>query len=369
MKIHRTIQRSLFGSALLLGSSSAWAITCDFENGIPTPLIQTMNLQGGTISVGRDQPIGAILHRQTFRASAPMVIICTSGAVPFQRKMDLFSVPPLVPGMSNFQGKVYETNVPGIGVAVWNAGTGMPFQNSWNNCGGGTANCRWTLNASLYFDVSLIKTGPISGGLVQGSALPGMTQSFVSENTVTFQRITLAGSINVVVPTCTTPDVNVPLGSHMVHDLQGTNSGTAWRDFDIRLNNCPAISGYFNGSDATTPVWYSDGTREVGTRSNHAVNFQLNPQSGSIDPARGIARLTASRPGTAPAATGIGVQIANRSNQPTPLGSFNPGTTLRAGQAGGQNLSIPLRARYIQVADKVTPGPANAAVEFVLQYH
>lgn len=368
MHFKHLIKRSLAGSTLLLASSAAWAITCNFEGGIPAPLIQTMQLQGGTITVGRDLPRGAILHRQTFRASVNPVIVCTPGAVIFQRRVQLTSTPPLVPGMSNYNGRVYETNVPGIGVSLWIAGTGIPFTQQWTNCGNGTAYCRWSMQSSMNFDVSLIKTGSISGGTVQGNRLPGMTQSFVSENTVEFQRIELAGSITVVEPTCTTPDVNVPLGSHMVHSFKGTGSATNWRDFEIRLNNCPAVSGYFNGTDANTPVWYSDGTRAPGTRTGHPVTYQLNPKSGAIDAAKGIARLSASSPGNAPAATGIGVQIANRSDQPRQLGSLLPGVTMQVGQPGGQSMSIPLRARYIQVTDTVTPGPANAAVEFVLNY-
>lgn len=370
MKNQRSIRHTLLGSALLLASSGAWATTCNFSADNPTgnnPVVATMPLQRATISVGRDLRDGATLYRQTFRASPSMRITCLSSVTTIRGVYQLASTPlPLIPGRPEFGGNVYETDVPGIGVALWFAGNGFPYTRTFNNCGGSTSNCNWHDNGA--FDISFIKTGPISGGVIRADKLPSMSRTWVTGNSLKNLEVNFSGSITVVVPTCTTPDVNVPLGSHRVTDLKGIGNGTPWRDFEIRLNNCPAISGYINGTDTNTPVWNSDGTSTPGTPTGHPVTYKLTPQSGAIDAAEGIARLSASRPGNAPAATGIGVQIANRSNEPRPLGSFLPGVTMRPGQLGGQSMSIPLRARYIQVADTMTPGPANAAVEFLLNY-
>ena len=368
MKTHRLIKRTLIGSALLLASSVAWATTCGYNPDNPYgngPLVTTMPLQGGTISIGRDMKNGTVLYRQTFRASPAVRILCPASVTSVREEYQISPIPSPIPDRPEFGGKVYKTNIPGVGVAIWFAGNGFPYTRTFNNCGGGTANCIYSYSA---FDISLIKTGPIEGGEIRGDSLSSMSVSFVSPNKVDIYRVSFSGSINVVAATCTTPDVNVPLGSYRVNDLKGIGSGTPSRDFEIRLNNCPAVSGYFNGSDANTPIWYSNGTATAGTRSGHPVTYQLNPKSGAIDAAKGIARLSASSPGNAPAATGIGVEITDRFNQPRPLGSFIPWITMRPGQLGGQSMSIPLRARYIQVADTVTAGPANAAVEFLLNY-
>ena len=370
MNIQCLFKRSLTGAALLLASSAVWGTTCEFLPDNPSgdnPLMTTMPLQGSTISVGRDLPDGATLFRQTFIASPRMRIRCAASVSTIREEYRLEStpLPQIPPGRPEFQGKIYETGVPGVGVAVWYAGNGFPFSRSLGNCGGGTAACHWGISGIM--DISLIKTGPIAGGVIRGDLLPSISMHWLTGNDLELHRIKFSGTVNVVTATCATPDVNVPLGLHRVNDLKGIDTGTPWRDFEIRLDGCPAVSGYSNGTNPT--IWYSDGSSTAGTRTGHAVSYQLNPQAGSIDAARGIARLSASTSGRAPAAGGIGVQIADRANQPVRLASLNAGPNMHVGTAAGTSYSIRLRARYIQVADTVTPGPANAAVEFMLQYH
>ncbi|WP_327440575.1 fimbrial protein [Pseudomonas donghuensis] len=372
MKIHRLVTRSLISCALLLASQAVWATTCSYSSDNPSgnnPLEITMPLKGGTLSVGRDLPEGAVLFRQSFRtASGAIRISCPSSVTTIQRVRQLTSTPkPIIPGRPEFQGRVYETGVAGIGVAVWYAGNGFPYTDTIVNCGT-DATCNW--HSYNEFDISLIKTGPIGGGTIQGDQLPTTSTSWVTGNSVELLRVKFSRTINVLNQTCNTPDVNVPLGSHMIHDLKGSGSGTPWQDFKIELKNCPAVSGYFNGGAGNYPIWYSDSSFSSGNRSGHAVSYQLIPNAGSHDAPNGIAKLSASSPGEAPAASGVGVQIANRSNQPIHLArtALYAGPNLPVGSPAGSNFEIPLRARYLQVADKVTPGPANSAVVFLLNY-
>ena len=68
----------------------------------------------------------------------------------------------------------------------------------------------------------------------------------------------------------------------------------------------------------------------------------------------------------APAATGVGVQVATSNGTPVPLATNRAsGLTLRTTEG---SYSIPLRARYLQTANTVTPGPANASATFTIIY-
>lgn len=82
----------------------------------------------------------------------------------------------------------------------------------------------------------------------------------------------------------------------------------------------------------------------------------------------GILSLNPSAPGDNPAATGVGVQVADSAGTPLPLATLRAsGITPRAEE--GASYSIPLKARYIQTGNSITAGPANATTTFTLNYY
>ncbi|MFJ4247043.1 fimbrial protein [Pseudomonas sp. NPDC089741] len=365
MKVLRVVKANAVVLGLSLLAGTAWA-DCNYADG--GPVIRTMPLLGGNITVGRDVPLGAEVYRQTFNIATAAHLSCAPGLynVQTRRELPVRPLPLSAWAGSPWGGNVYQSGVPGIGVAVWYSGTAMPFNSDAINCGNGTAYCVYTLQNTLAYDMSFIKIGDVSPGTIQGSQLPTTSQSRVSSNTVEVMRISVSGSINIVSRTCQTPDVSVPMGTHMLNEFSGKNTFTQWQDFSIALNNCPAFNGYYQN---TGPRWASDGTSSnLDSRKNNVLQVRLDPTRTAITPNLGIMSLNPSAPGADPAATGVGLQIADSHGTPLPLATLRAsGITPRAVE--GASYTIPLKARYIQTGDSITAGPANATATFTINYY
>lgn len=362
------MMRVLKLSATMLGLSSVAGTAmadCNFFEGTST-MIRTMPLLGGNITVGRDVPLGTEVYRQTFSPSTAVKIACSPGLYNIETRRGLPVLPLPLSSWSGtpWSGHVYQSGVPGIGVAIWYAGTALPFSGNSTNCGGGTATCNITIQGTMAFDVSFIKIGDVSPGTVQGSQLPTVDQKWVSSNTLDVSRVNFSGSINVVSRTCETPDVTVPMGTHLTNEFSGLNSFTPWKDFSIALNNCPAFYGTHRGGG---PRWGSDGTVTGRTPNANVLMLRLDATRPAINPALGILSLNPSAPGDTVEATGVGVQVANNSGTPWSLTSMlSSGITPQALEGG--SYTIALKARYIQTGGSVTAGPANASAVFTLNY-
>lgn len=245
------MKRVLRSSIAVLGLSSLAGMAmanCNFIDGT-SALNRTMPLLGGNITVGRDVPLGTEVYRQTFSPSTGVRLRCLAGLYNIETRRGLPVLPlPLSSWVGTpWGGHVYQSGVPGIGVAIWYAGTPLPSSGNGLNCGGGTADCIWGIQGTMTFDLSLIKIGDVSPGTIQGSQLPTVDQKWVTSNTLEISRVNFSGSMNVVSRTCETPDVTVPMGTHLTHEFSGLNSSTPWKEFSIALNNCPAFYGTQRG--------------------------------------------------------------------------------------------------------------------------
>lgn len=366
MKMMTLIKSSAAVAGLSLVAGMAMA-DCNYVDA-GGPVVRTMPLLGGNITVGRDVPLGAEIYRQTFNIATPSLLSCSPGLYNVQTRRELPVRPLPLSSWSGspWGGNVYQTGVPGIGVAIWYAGTALPFNTNDINCGAGTAYCVYTLQHTLAFDLSLIKIGAVSPGTIQGAQLPTTTQTRASSNSVEVMRVNLSGSLNIVSRTCQTPDVPVEMGSYMLKEFSGKNTFTAWKDFTIKLNDCPAFNGYYQN---TGPRWLSDGSsNNLDSRKNNVLQVRLDPTRAAVTPNLGILSLNPTAPGQPPAATGVGLQIADSYGTPLPLATLRAsGITPTAVE--GASYTIPLKARYIQTADSITAGPANATATFTLNYY
>lgn len=363
----RTKINGLLGLAFTMLSGTVMA-TCEFIDGRNT-VNRTVALIGSNITVGRDVPVGTILFKQTFTAAGLSRISCVPGLYDRLRNRTLSSTPlPLSSWSGQYAGKVYQTGVTGIGVYLWSEGDAAPNSATSQNCGNGTGFC--TENPQLGFDLLFIKTGDVSPGTIQGSSLPSLKQEWSSQGTtLDLQNVNFIGSMNVVSRTCVTPDVNVPLGTRSVNEFAGIGTGTPWQSFQISLNNCPAFHGTFPGSPSS-PIFDANGdTSTEQGRASNVLGFRLDPVDSVIDPAEGIIGLTPAPSGTLPAATGIGIQIGTGDAVPVPvpLSTIRPSGVVTTTTEGASYV-IPLKARYIQTAATMTPGPANGAVQFIIDY-
>lgn len=355
---------TVIGLSLVTGMAMA---DCNFYSDT-APMIRTQPLLGGNLTVGRDVPLGAEIYRQTFTQVSPVRFGCSPGIYNIEtRRWPSVTPMPLSSWVGvPYGGKVYESGVKGIGVVVWYAGNAMPTSTSIGNCGNNEVECVWTISNTLTFDLSFIKIGEVTAGTIQGASLPTVSQNWISSNSLEVMRVNYSGSINIVSRTCLTPDVNVPMGTHLTNEFSGKNTFTQWKDFNIALNNCPAFNGYYQD---TGPRWADDGSSSnLGSRKNNTLQVRIDPTLAAINPSLGILSLNPSAQGNSPAATGVGLQVADSRGSPLSLATLHASGITPLTQEGA-SYSIPLKARYIQTADSITAGPANATATFTINYY
>lgn len=202
--------------------------------------------------------------------------------------------------------------------------------------------------------ISLVNGSLLQPGVLSGSDLPtfgiyGMI--FKSDGTpydgkkITMGSVSFSGSVNVIPFTCQTPDVVVPMGKYKTTDFTGVGSTSQWVDFNIELGNCPGnYPGYY-------------------TYKNQ-MSVLINPVYGNPTP-----DSFSLKSGTG-SATGIDMQVRkqNDSSMITMGTGFDPLGPV-TGNTGVTQLRIPLQARYIQSGGQVTPGLAESALTFTINYY
>lgn len=357
------------GLMLTIGMS-AWSAnaqtTCQFQASNPygnTFFNAVVPLNIANLTVGRDVSNGTVLYRQTISGRGSYQVSCPTATISTVEDKRWLPVTPRPLSSWNsepFPGKVYETGVSGIGVAIWWNGNAFPYSTNHTNGGG-----LWRIPSN--FDISLIKIGNVSPGTILGSNLPTAQYDWVAGGggALTLGRFRFTGSIRVVSQTCTTPNVTVPLGEYKVSDFGGAGRGTPYKSFFIELQNCPA---FYGASASLINTDSATGWVETNRTINpNVLRFSLTPVNGVVDSQRGTIQLSPGTPG-APAATGIGVQLIRT------LGGFLQfNTDLVSGitptATSGASYSIPMQARYVQTGTATpTPGPANASVMFTINY-
>ncbi|HCD1345932.1 TPA: hypothetical protein M9Z22_004968 [Klebsiella pneumoniae subsp. pneumoniae] len=330
----------------------------------------TMPLMGGSITAGTDLPDGSVIFRQTFRRHSPLPFVTCTGTGNITTVKDYTTHPlPLSSwGGNPFGGNVYETGVPGIGVVYWYKVVPFPYTLDGQHCSESGGNNKCELQSGD-FDIQFIKTGPISSGVIQGANLPCMKEEALSESggSLKIHDVCLTGSLNVVAATCTTPDVNVTMDSWDINNFKGVGSATDWKDASINLINCPVFHGTLN-DDTNTYVDPHTNDSGVGNFSKNSFSVKFIPAASVINNTQGIFSLNS----TSNSATGVGIQLVN--GNPSSATASNPVTfnteikkDIDLGYSG--NIKIPLSARYIQTDPDVTPGMANGAVTFLINYY
>ncbi|MCF6692624.1 type 1 fimbrial protein [Klebsiella michiganensis] len=360
-------------SSLLCYSIPSVSATCTFSSNstVKAQFHENMPLAIANLTAGPDVPNGTILYRQTHRQDGKTIQVGCSGSgttfldfkVESPGSNGVSSVAGI--GLSNGNsGKVYNTNIPGIGIAFWFNFNNFDYRFYQN---GLTA-------ASYQYDISLIKTGLISPGAINTSTLPTISVSAGQEGATSLKVMTasLSGSINIVSRTCTTPDVPVDLGVYKISDFPSIGSTSIWKDASIKLTNCPAFYGFYNLNGGDRYVSYS--TNNDGTFNRNATNvkntlgYTLKPTGEIIDNSKGIISLSNTEGLTT--AQGLGIQIST-GTAADPLNPMSFNTLLSSGvtlaSIEGASYTIPLKARYYRTSS-LTPGRADGSIIFTINY-
>ncbi|WP_454721329.1 MULTISPECIES: fimbrial protein [Cupriavidus] len=352
-------------AALLIGLGAAGAAQADTDcylgSGSATPPVLTVPLAAGALTVGRDMPDGTVIYSQTVSAQTVSIDCINYGIFTVRNALELTASQPLAAwNQGPYAGKVYESGLPGIGVAIRDTRSGRFYPDV------DTINCLVTCIYPVgpqYIEVSLIKIGRVSAsGPIAGASLPRVNSKWRKGSIFDYLQafeIAFTGSLSIVSRTCATPDVTVRMGTHNTGDFSGAGSATPWKAFDIRLQDCPAFYG------ATASVSYDNGAIEAGRTANQ-LGFVLTPATEVVDAARGIVALSAGTEAK-PAAGGVGLQIATASGAAVTYRSVMPSGILPTTVDGG-SYTIPLQARYVQTGETITPGQANTSVMFTIDY-
>ncbi|MGL6011288.1 MAG: fimbrial protein [Shewanella oncorhynchi] len=355
----------------LMLMKSAFA-ACAFAPNSPRQQVTnvTMPLQGGNITVGSERTLGSNVFTQDFATLTSQAIIKCDSTGDFVKEGSFTTTPkPLSSWNTGFNaGKVYETGVQGVGVVMRigpNSADNVPSTVK-SGCTNNISSCSSNL---FQLTVFLVTTGPVSPGIIRGSDLPCVLQKFgLAGQTVDIVRVCMSGVINIVSQTCTTPDVNVPMGTFDVNKtFTGIGSATPWVNASVNLINCPRFYGVAP-SQAYGAYYREDGvlTRDFQPQAN-TMSLGLFPNTDVINSAKSIIGLKSG----ASSASGIGIQLATGQvgdASPTVIAlSVLRTKTLESTTA--TTYQFPIVARYIQTETQVTPGRADATITFTINYY
>lgn len=375
--------------ALLLfwaGASHAATFTCQESSTWP-PQANVFTLNG-VISVGDDIPVGSVIYRARLWAAA-MGVRCTtpdeSGVgidIYTPARVEVINAPTsVVAGVTapTKGEKVYETNIPGIGVSITAEGI-MPYVWATAKFKLKAVNSIDSTSTATFsrLDLKLIKTGPVSPGTVNAINFPQLQITFTTPTApvgstftgfpIPYSTVSYNGTIQIVKSTCRTEvaDKVVDLGSHEVNDIKNTSGrATTWTDASLRLIGCQFSPGFY--SDINYGI-YHVGTNNVGqgTPDANTVRLSLSTSTSIIDPLNGIIALTPA----SDSATGVGIQIGVKEGSDITPFNFNTNEVIfTPSSPDAQSLDIPIFARYAATSDVITPGKANGAVVYTLNYY
>lgn len=379
MRFSVFIKLTLYLMAMCSIPHALSVVTCS----VPEPIVSTLPIVPQNITAGPDLPNGTIFYSGRFSQSGLVKVNCVSTTIPESGtinkylKIKSISMPP-----SSYKGPgrlqhIYETGVPGVGVAIWKGNSAVTAETT-TQIKEYPIHVKYVSGASTTLDSSfsfgLVKTGDISPGVINGANFPVIISALSNGSNmnmpadVTLATITFSGVINVTSQTCTTPDVKVDLGIYEKSKyFKGQGSVTAWKDASIHLTNCPRFHGYyaFGGEDITIN---EEGEQNIPTATANVLDFSIQPTTEIIDNANGVMAISSADNNVA--ATGVGIQFGRgvASGSPVPFNFAGP-NRYTPPVDGTPTFTIPLVARYIQTAPDITPGRADGKAVFTINYY
>jgi type 1 fimbria pilin len=349
---------------------------CTLGSTSPPAITATLPLTPANITASPDLPDGTILYTGAFKPTVQPGVFCvnsTEDAYFFNKYLKVLSAPTGLSGWTNNKfTHVYKSGVAGVGIVIWKGSVGItPTPYVVQSYGTGVNNL-YSMDTSFSF--GLIKIGNIVPGQINGSNFPTVVSAITNKQNVlnlppdlTLAKINFSGTINVVSKTCTTPDVNVPMGSYSIADYfrQTTGGKTPWVDASIRLTGCPRFYGYYDTGKEISITETGNQTVPAATASTVVVSIQ--PKTETLDAANGIMALNTAD--GKQSASGVGIQMGWGLASGTPTAFNLNGMTYTPPNSGASTITIPMAARYIQTNSVVTPGRADGKAVFIINYY
>lgn len=289
-----------------------------------------------TLSVPTTLAVGA-----TIPGSEQTVHVAGNCDHPYESGMEIISCyygsGSEIPGLTG----VYDSGVPGVGVALMNdkgqriTGGGKTACDSRSTPVGYVSNDGMQ---SFDFNVTLelVKTSEAvqSGTLMQAQTEFGIgvygNDGIGSPNTISY-----AGNVNFQNVTCSV----LP------------------RNLTVDLGDFP-VSSFVSVGTLSSPAQNFDVT--VNCNSTVQPEVKVTSSNGYETAFEGVLKLT-QQTGMA---TGVGVQMVFDNN----IATFDTYVNTQREAVANETLAIPFQVRYEQISDVVTPGPANTVATITLAY-
>lgn len=330
---------------LLIGTVSISEVyaACTPERGFKS---QDVSMAVGRVVVKPSDAVGSVLRKATFPIySNNSTITCDRWSAPSDVKAILTQSYPL----SSVGNSVYSTNIPGIGIRLYREAEGASGFSGYYPYSRTLERGRSYSLANGYFVVEIIKTAETTGS---GTLVPGRYSSYhideypnkpILTSTVYGNAITIAsssceiqGSINKVVQL---PTVNKA-------DFKGIGSTQGEQAFELNIlcNGGKNPTGYEESNKISLSFDY---TSLANTNNQVIMN-------------------------TAPVNTrakGVGTQIIwdyQKQNKVISKGDKLTLGTLSSNQTLQYN--VPMKARYYQTAQTVSPGTVRGMATVTIEY-
>lgn len=331
--------RWFLGIGVLLSSSYA-AAYCVRSNA-PT---YEFNMEMGQIVVDPDLPIGAIIAEKTYTMVDPKqttYATCYSGVTYFDAEV-------VMPGLTQIPGsnKVFQTNVPGIGMRFERGGGSVRFTYPDRYGVTGSGSSWWggtnVFLANSVFTLQLIKTARKTGA---GSIASGKytRYGFDKSNPVLVSYLN-ANAITISSASCKVRgerEKNIELSPVNRTQFTGVGTTAGGKDFDITLacDGGVSVVGYTNVS-----ISYN------GTEPTGITNKGVLVNTSTSNPANGI-----------------GIQVLEKDNQ-LPLKFDTKYGLGRLYDNQEKDITLNYTARYYQYAKKISAGEVRSQMVFNINY-
>jgi type 1 fimbria pilin len=287
----------------------------------------TINI--GTVYVSPDMPIGSVLYQGKTGAGNLMGHYCSNPVTVTPTMVYLSSQ------ISSYGNNVYETGVDGIGINVsWNGlevqTPGVPQSVPTVIAGIPAYGIRSIDESATPITVKLIKTGPVSGGVMQAGPVVNFAIAGVTVGQV---KGTISSGV-IIGSTCkvTNNNIQIILDDILASKMNSVGSTYNPKNFNVGLNCDP------------------------GARVSATLRGNDNPDT-SVD---GVLQL--SNAGNDDVADGVGIQILNN-NVPMPLDKLISLRTFTTTQE-----TLPFTVRYFQTKSEIKTGKANATATLEITY-
>lgn len=288
--------------------------------------LQTTTTDLGNTIVQRDTAVGSVLNTIITPSAGDYGKNCDDGIDTFGLYLDYSST------ISSMGGVTYETNVPGVGIRLYNGGTsGSAFTNPQNIITNHqSGNWAWDGGTLQLIKTGDIKSGSLKSGTIGTVRLLGFDTAYHDGVYIT----TTGGTVTVLACSISTPKLTFPIGNVSASEFGNT------------IGFIPAEMN----------------TQNLGLNCDADANINVE-LSGTQNPdVSDTSVLALSGQGTAGVASGLGVQLLYNG---VPLEN-NKNIVMKKSE-GGQEM-LPITARYYQTKTAVMPGDASTSATLILTY-